>query len=94
MLSVLLNKGVKPVTKPTLPFGWHCFTLRAVQFYNLSLNFPRKHTYCTISLQERHFPTLLRHTKSINSIETEQHYFHIVLHFTFQKSMLINQLNK
>jgi len=31
MLSVPLNKGVKPSAKPTLPIGWHWFTLHAVQ---------------------------------------------------------------
>jgi len=31
MLSVPFNKGVKPFAKPTLPIGWHWFTLRGVQ---------------------------------------------------------------
>jgi len=44
----------------------HClsadwFTLLAVQTYNLNSSYLRKHTNCTISLQERHFPTPLRH---------------------------------
>jgi len=36
MLSVPLNKGVKPPAKPTLPIGWHWFTVLAVQAYNIS----------------------------------------------------------
>jgi len=62
MLSVPLNNGVKPYTKPTLPVGWHwSITLLAVQAYRTIGAF--KHTKCTISPQERGFPTLWRHTE-------------------------------
>ena len=62
MLSVPLNTGVKPFTKPTLPVGWHwSITLLAVQAYRTIGAF--KHTKCTISPQERGFPTLWRHTE-------------------------------
>jgi len=41
-LSVLLNKGVKPSTKPTLPIGWHWFTVLAVQACNMCFELPTK----------------------------------------------------
>jgi len=56
--------------KPTLPIGWHWFTLLYLQFKPTiwALNYPRKHINCTISLQEGHFPIPLSHA--------EKHHFY------------------
>ena len=52
--------------KPALLIGWLWYTLLAVQAYNLKApNLARKHTNCTISLQERHPPTPFLHTEHL-----------------------------
>jgi len=56
-----VEERVKLSTKPTLPIRWFRCTLLAAQSLQpeWALNYPRKHTNCTISLQERDLPTPL-----------------------------------
>jgi len=58
-------------------------------------SYRRKHTNCTTALQERYFPTQLRHGMQKNShcIETEQRDLCRVIHFNRQNLMLINPPN-
>jgi len=60
-VSILLNKGDFYETR--LPTGWLWFTLLAVQAYNLSSKLATQAHQLHYSLQERHFPTPLRHAK-------------------------------
>ena len=68
MISVSLNKQVKPSTKPTLPVDWNCHFYLQFKPRIWALFYPRKRTNCTISLHERYFPIPLRHT--------EKHWFY------------------
>ena len=57
------------VEKRRLPRNAHCLSAGSDSFYLQfqptiwALSYPRKHINCTSSLQERHFPTPLRHTE-------------------------------
>jgi len=42
--------------------SWLWFTLLQFKSTIWAQSYPRKHTKCTTPLQERHFPTSLRHT--------------------------------
>ena len=63
-MAKLLGCSLPPGCGPaTLPILWHWFTLLAVPAYNLSSKLPTQTHNCTISLQERHLPSPLRHTE-------------------------------
>ena len=61
-LQMLVHRWTKGNSmKFTLPIGWLWFTLLAVQTYNLSSTLATQTHQLHYPLQERHFPTPLRH---------------------------------
>ena len=90
MVSMPLHKG--DLRNP------HCLSVGSDPLYLQvkptiwAQSYPRKHTNCTTPLQERYFPTPLRHGMQKNShcIETEQRYLCRVIHFNRQNLMLIS----
>jgi len=69
-----VEQTVKLSTMPTLPISWYCFTLLAVQAYNLSSYYLHKHSNCTISLQKCDLPTPL----ALRHAEKQQFYWNWV----------------
>jgi len=60
-VSIPLNK--RDFYETRLPTGWLRFILPAVQTYNLSTKLATQTHQLLYPLQERHFPTLLRHAE-------------------------------
>jgi len=80
MLSVALNNGVKPSTKPTLPIDWLGFALLAIQTYNLSSKLPTQtHQLHYLASRTSPYGTITQYKKNSSFIETEQRYLCRVL---------------
>ena len=98
MLSVRLNKDSSS-TKPALPIGWICFTLRTVQAYNLSskLSTQAYTTSLYISLQERDLPTQLawerepRGSKLAGKV-TNFYWYHIIWYGFLYKELVVRRV--
>jgi len=62
-MTANVNRWKETFAKLTLPIGWLWFTLLPFKPTIWAQSYPRKRTKCTTPLQERHFPTPLRHAE-------------------------------
>ena len=89
MLSILLNTGVKPFTKPTLPIGQLWFTCSS----SLQSELWRTYTYTPTGLSRFKNVIFRRHDviqENITLIDTDQFNLCRDLHFTHQNLMVMS----